>query len=157
MSWNQLILWCMMYQLSWLDKNRKAKINPINKNDNKCIQYVPILALNHKAIKKYLERVSRFEPFIDKYTWKDTNYPAIVLNVLYAKKEKCILPTFQSKTQKHEKQTTFLIISSKTWWHYVALNKLSALLTGITSKHDCGFYCLKYFYLLWQRKQTWIA
>ena len=28
----------------------------------------PILALSHKAIKKYLERVSRFKPFIDKYT-----------------------------------------------------------------------------------------
>ena len=27
-------------------------------------------------------------------------------------------------------------------WHYLAVKKLSALLRGITSKHDADFYCL---------------
>ena len=31
-------------------------------------------------------------------------------------------------------------------WHYLAVKKLSALLKGITSKHDGDFYCLNYFY-----------
>ena len=30
----------------------------------------------------------------------------------------------------------------KEGWHYLAVNKLSALLRGITSKHDCDFHCL---------------
>ena len=27
-------------------------------------------------------------------------------------------------------------------WHYLAVKKLSALLRGITSKHNADFYCL---------------
>ena len=27
-------------------------------------------------------------------------------------------------------------------WHYLTVNKLSALLRGITSKHRGGFYCM---------------
>ena len=30
----------------------------------------------------------------------------------------------------------------KEGWHYLAVKKLSALLRGITSKHDGDFYCL---------------
>ena len=30
----------------------------------------------------------------------------------------------------------------KEGWHYLAVNKLSTLLRGITSKHDGDFYCL---------------
>ena len=30
----------------------------------------------------------------------------------------------------------------KESWHYLAAKKLSALLKGITSKHDSDFYCL---------------
>ena len=31
-------------------------------------------------------------------------------------------------------------------WHYLAVKKLSALLRGITSKHDGDFYCLNCFH-----------
>ena len=31
-------------------------------------------------------------------------------------------------------------------WHYLAVKKLPAWLTGITSKHDGDFYCLNCFY-----------
>ena len=31
-------------------------------------------------------------------------------------------------------------------WHYLAAKKLSALLKGVTSKHDGDFYCLNYFH-----------
>ena len=36
----------------WL-KTNKQKINPININDNKYIQYAVTLALNHEEIRKY--------------------------------------------------------------------------------------------------------
>ena len=31
-------------------------------------------------------------------------------------------------------------------WHYLAVKKLSALLRGITSKHEGDFYCLNCFH-----------
>ena len=37
--------------LDWI-KNQKATINPINKKDNKCFQYVVSIALNHEEIGK---------------------------------------------------------------------------------------------------------
>ena len=36
---------------AWI-KNKKATIDPVNKKDNKCFQYVVKLALNHEEIKK---------------------------------------------------------------------------------------------------------
>ena len=35
----------------WI-KKKKAKINPINKKDNKCFQYAVTVALNHEETKK---------------------------------------------------------------------------------------------------------
>ena len=53
----------------------------------------------------------------------------IILNVLYAKKEK-IYPAYVSKRSSNRKKQ-------------FAVKKLPALLRGITSKHHCDFYCLK--------------
>ena len=47
---------------------------------------------------------------------------------------KYILPTFQNN------------IPNGKGWHYLTVKKLSALLRGVTSKHDGGFYCLNCFY-----------
>ena len=40
--------------IDWPDwiKNKKATIDPINKNDNKCLQYAVTVTLNNKEIKK---------------------------------------------------------------------------------------------------------
>ena len=35
-----------------------------------------------------------------------------------------------------------ILNGEKEGWHYLAVRKLSALLRGITSKHDGDFYCL---------------
>ena len=50
----------------WI-KYKKATINPINKNDNKCMQYAIIVALNYEKIDNHPERISKFKPFINKY------------------------------------------------------------------------------------------
>ena len=34
------------------------------------------------------------------------------------------------------------MIQNGEGWHYLAVKRLSALLRGITSKHQCDFYCL---------------
>ena len=43
------------------------KINPINKKDNKCCQYVETIALNHEETGKNPERITKIKSFINKY------------------------------------------------------------------------------------------
>ena len=59
-----------------LIKNKKATINPINKKNNKCLQYTETVALNHKEIKGNPQRMKKIEPFIDKYNWEGINFPS---------------------------------------------------------------------------------
>ena len=77
-------------------KNKKATIYPKN-NDDSCFQYALTVALNHKQIKSYPERISKIKRFIDLYNWKEIDFPlhskdwekfernskAITLNILF--------------------------------------------------------------------------
>ena len=78
----------------WL-KNKKSTINSKN-NDDKCFQYAVTLALNLNSIDNHPERISKIKPFINKYYWKNIDFPAmsrdwkkfesnneIALNILY--------------------------------------------------------------------------
>ena len=47
-------------------KNKKAVINPINKKDNKCVQYAVTVMLNHEETRKHSERITKIKPFINK-------------------------------------------------------------------------------------------
>ena len=69
--------------------------------------------LNYEKIKKDPQRITKLKAFINKYNWEGIHFPSekgdwkkieknditFVLNILYAKKEKCILPMFQNITQ----------------------------------------------------------
>ena len=147
----------------WI-KNKKATINPINKKDNKCFQYLVTVALNHEEIGKALQRITKIKPFINKHNWEEKSFPSrkddwkkfekknqtIALNVLYAKKEK-VYPTYVSKHDSNdEKQVIVLMIPNVEGWHYLVVKKLSVLLRGKTSNHHSCFYCfscLHYFFL----------
>ena len=59
----------------WL-KNKKATINPQNKKDDKCFQYVLTVTLNYQNIKNNPERVSKIKPFIDQYNWSEIDFPS---------------------------------------------------------------------------------
>ena len=94
-------------------KNKRATRNLINKKDNKCFQYAVTVALNHEKVGKHSERITKINPFINKYSWKGINFPSekndwkkfeknnvtIALNVLYAKNKKYILLMFRNITQ----------------------------------------------------------
>ena len=81
----------------WI-KNKKTKINSINKKDKKSFQYVITVVLNHEKVRKHSERITKIETFINKYHWKELNFPlekydwkkyeknnmTIALNVLYS-------------------------------------------------------------------------
>ena len=57
----------------WL-KSKMTTINPKN-NDDKCFQYALTVALNYEQIKKDSQRISKIKPFIDKYIWKEIDFP----------------------------------------------------------------------------------
>ena len=59
----------------WL-KNKKSTINPKN-NDYKCFQYAVTLALNLDKSNKISQRISKIQPFIEEYNWKEIFHPQI--------------------------------------------------------------------------------
>ena len=58
----------------WL-KNKKATINPKNKDD-KCFQYALTVALNYGQTIKIPQRISNIKIFIDKYNWNEIDFPS---------------------------------------------------------------------------------
>ena len=118
----------------WL-KNKKSTINPKN-NDDKCFQYAVTLALNLNCIDNQPERISKIKPFINKYNWKDIDFPAmskdwkkfesnneIALNTLYVPRNtKKINIAYKSKHNlTREKKVILLMISNGEKWHYLVI------------------------------------
>ena len=143
----------------WL-KDKKSTINP-KSNDYKCFQYAVTLALNLDKIKKDPQRVSKIKPFIEKYNWKDIDFPStskywkkfecnneVALNILYVPYDtKKMNIAYKSKNNlTQEKQIISLMISDGQKWHYLVVKNLSGLLKGITSNHKEDFYCLNCFH-----------
>ena len=62
-----------------VEKNKKATINPKNK-ENKCFKYAITIALNHEKIKKDPQIISKIEPFMTQYEWKNIDFPATSKN-----------------------------------------------------------------------------
>ena len=143
----------------WL-KDKKSTVNQKN-NDNKCFQYAVTLALNIDKINDHSERISKIKPFIEKYNWKDIDFPStskdwkkfelnneVAFNILYIPHgTKKIEIAYKSKHNlTREKQVILLLISKGENWHYLTVKNLSRLLRGITSNHDGDFYCLNCFH-----------
>ena len=77
-------------------KAKRATINPKNKN-NESFKYAKTPALNHEKVDKNPQRITKIEPFIDTYNWKDIKFSShsndwkkfeqnnrtIALNILY--------------------------------------------------------------------------
>ena len=108
------------------------------------------MALNLNRIDNHLERISKIEPFIDQYNWKDIDFPAmgkdwkkfesnneIALNILYV--------PHNTKKINIAYKPILLMISNGEKWHYLTVKNLSGLLRGITSNHNADFYCLNCF------------
>ena len=142
----------------WL-RNKRATINPKNKNDNNCFQYTLTVALYHQNIRKDPQRILKIKPFIDQYNWKDVPSRSkqkslnktmrqlflIFLCLPYNTKE--IRVAYKSKHNfKRESQVILLMITDGEKWHYLAVKNLRRLLRGITSNHNGDFYCLNCFH-----------
>ena len=78
-------------------KDKYCCINPNNFYDDKCFQYAVVAALHHAEIDSHPERITKLEPFINRYNWDGITYPTqinqwskfekqnptVALNVLY--------------------------------------------------------------------------
>ena len=144
----------------WIKK--KGTISPQNK-DNECFKYAIAVALNHERIKKDPQRIPKIKPFINKYNWKDIEFPShskdwkkfeqnnktIALNILFLPyNTKQIRPAYISKyNNERDNQVILLMITNDDEnWHYLAVKSISRLLKGITSNHVGDFYCLNCFH-----------
>ena len=143
----------------WL-KNKCVTIKCQN-DDDECFQYAITIALNYNEIGNHHQRVNKVKPFIDQYNWKDINFSShvddwkkfelnnksIALNVLYIPEgENTIRHAYISKyNSTRENQVILLMIGDGEKWHYLTVRSLSALLKGITSKHNDDSYCLNCF------------
>ena len=138
-------------------KDKKCTINQKN-TDNKCFQYATTLALNFDNIDKHHQRISKIKPFIDNYNWNDINFPTakndwnkfelnnknVALNILYVPfNTKKIEIAYKSKYNLIiDNQIILLMISNGENWHYLVVKSLSRLLRGISSNHNCDYFCL---------------
>ena len=141
----------------WL-KEKKSTINPKN-NDHKCFQYPVTLALNLDIIIKDPQSISKIKPFINRYNWKDVDFPPskdwrkfelnnkVVLKILYIPHNtRKIQLAYKSKHNlTRDKQVILLMITNGEKWHYLTVMNLPGLLRGITSTHHGDFYCLSCF------------
>ena len=144
----------------WL-KNKKATINLQNKKDDRCSEYAVTVALNNQNIKNNPERISKIKPFIDKYNWKEIDFPShnkdskkfesnkksVAINILYVPYNfKEIKHAYKSKCNlERENQVILLTITDGKKRHYLAVKSLSGLFKDITSKNDGDFHCLNCF------------
>ena len=119
--------------------------------------------MNYDKIENHPERVSNVKPFINQYDLSKINFPShvsdwkkfelnnksIALHALYVPEgEKPIRHAYKSKYNlTFENQVILWMITNGEKWHYLTVRSLSALLKGITSKHDGDSFCLKSFHL----------
>ena len=145
---------------NWI-KKKKATINPKNE-DNKCFQYTATIAWNFEKSESHPEWFSNTIPFINKYNWQEINYPSkiddwkrseknnytIALNTLYSKEKEICPAHISNHNSTRERQIILLMIlnEEKEGWYHLAVENLSALLRGLTSKHHGDFYCLNCFH-----------
>ena len=84
----------------WIAK-KKAVINPKN-TDEECFKWAVIAALHHEEISNNPERISKLQPFVERYNWEglefpmdyrkiskfEKNNPEIAVNVMFVKERK---------------------------------------------------------------------
>ena len=120
----------------WM-KNKKAKINPKNIDDDNYFQYSIPVALNHQNTGRNPQRKSKIKPFITKYNWQGIEFPAgpkdwekleqnnetIALNILYVPyNTEQLCCAYKSKNNNERKdQVILLMIADGKKWHYLAL------------------------------------
>ena len=136
--------------LGWLRGKKEAIINKDNSFQNALDD-----PLNYQTIQTNAERISKLKPYISKYNWKGTVFPAdqkngkklewnnktIALNILFIPHNTEIIRVAHRSdhSNKHKKQVISLMITDSKKHHYLTVISLSALLQGKSSNHKEDF------------------
>ena len=139
---------------------QKGIINNYN-NYNNNFQNALDDALIYQTIESNPQRISKLNPYINKYNWEGINCPAgskewqkfeknnnkVALNILYIPRNTKIISVayISEYNNKRKKQVILLMITNSKKSHYLAITNLSAFLKGISSNHKEDFYCLNCF------------
>ena len=132
--------------LGWLRGKKEAIINKDNSFQNALDD-----PLNYQTIQTNAERISKLKPYISKYNWEGTVFPAdqkngkklewnnktIALNILFIPHNTEIIRVAHRSdhSNKHKKQVISLMITVSKKHHYLTVISLSALLQGKSSNH----------------------
>ena len=136
--------------LGWLRGKKEAIINKDNSFQNALDD-----PLNYQTIQTNAERISKLKPYISKYNWEGTVFPAdqkngkklewnnktIALNILFIPHNTEIIRVAHRSdhSNKHKKQVISLMITDSKKHHYLTVISLSALLQGKSSNHKEDF------------------
>ena len=64
---------------------------------------------------------------------------------------------FQNIAQIVKKEVILLMIPNGEGWHYLSVKETSALLRGITPKHNSDFSCLNCLHSFARENKSWIS
>ena len=136
--------------LGWLRGKKEAIINKDNSFQNALDD-----PLNYQTIQTNAERISKLKPYISKYNWEGTVFPAdqkngkklewnnktIALNILFIPHNTEIIRVAHRSdhSNKHKKQVISLMITDSKKHHYLTVISLSALLQEKSSNHKEDF------------------
>ena len=139
--------------------NKKATINPKNRQDSCCFAYSIVAAIHHKDIDHHPEKITKLAPYVNNYNWNDINFPTeqkvwktfernnkdIALKILSVDQEK---PKFNIARRsdfnpKRLHQVILLMFTgNKNNWHYFAVKDFERLCRRVTSNNHDDHCCL---------------
>jgi hypothetical protein len=138
--------------------SKRAVINPKNEDDNECFKWAVIVALHHSEIGNDQQRISKLEPYVQKYNWKglkfpmavnkigkfEENNPDVAVNVLFVHKKTIYTARRSEHHGKRSKHVNLLmIVDDDGNRHYTTIIDLSRLLSSMNREHNGEyFYCL---------------
>ena len=136
----------------------RGKKDPIIKNDNS-FQNALDDALDQQNIEKHPERLSKLQPYINKYNWEGVDFPAgpkewqkfernnkTIAQLFIQHNTKTISVAYRSEyNNKRKKQVILLMITDSKKWHYITVINLSALFKEKLSNHKGDLYCSNCF------------
>ena len=133
----------------WIGK-KKAVINPKN-TDDECFKWAVIAALHNEEIDRDPQRITKLEPFADRYKWGEfpmpiekigkfeKENPEIAVNVLFASKKSVYIARRSSYNCKRRRVNLLLIVDGEKR-HYTAIKSLSRLLKSLNANHNRAYH-----------------
>ena len=105
---------------------KKAVINPKNE-DEECFKWAVITALHHEDVGAHPERITKLQPFADRYNWGglefpmalnkigkfEKNNPQVAINVLFVSKKSIYIARRSDFNSKRQQANLLMIVDGK--------------------------------------------